>query len=560
MKVIYQLINFIFITSILFFQSAKAQAPDVAFTNHFTGSSNKNLSDIKVDNFGNTYCVGKYKYVSGAPTILGNTTLPVTADNDVYVVKLDSSGACIWVKTFGSNFDDDGVAIEISEAGYIYILGNYEDSITIGNFTMVDSSSQYSLMNTYIAKLDTSGNFIWAKSLRSTLSNSCTLMNTSLFVDQNENIFITGRFAGTLELNDVTIISNGDYDIYMIKMDVNGEILFARSFGNVGYDHGHSIIGDQSGNLYLLGSFEGPNLTLDTITLTSIALNTEFLAKFNSNGECIRISKMGNLTANWFGGWDIDDSSNLFISGDFGNTLTLDTLSITANGLTSDIFIAKFNADLNINWLKSFGGNASDGNFGFCLDHDGNCIVELDLGTSMFINGVYYDTANGSNFLIKLDNQGNPLWVSEGYNGLLRAIDVDMANNIYIAIMIDGIIGNLEIGDTTFIPSNYYNRDVVVAKLGNNIYTQPGTGINKIDGNSEEPFLLLYPNPVLQNEINANFSVKASLKIFNAHGQEVFEQRNIEGQQKLSLNLKSGIYLALIQTKNASYTQKVIVN
>lgn len=248
MKVIYQLINFIFITSIVFFQSAKAQAPDVAFTNHFTGSSNKNLSDIKVDNFGNTYCVGKYKYVSGATTILGNTTLPVTADNDVYVVKLDSSGACIWVKTFGSNFDDDGVAIEISEAGYIYILGNYEDSITIGNFTMVDSSSQYSLMNTYIAKLDTSGNFIWAKSLRSTLSNSCTLMNTSLFVDQNENIFITGRFAGTLTLNDVTIISNGDYDIYMIKMDVNGEILFARSFGNVGYDHGHSIIGDQSGN------------------------------------------------------------------------------------------------------------------------------------------------------------------------------------------------------------------------------------------------------------------------------------------------------------------------
>jgi hypothetical protein len=85
------------------------------------------------------------------------------------------------------------------------------------------------------------------------------------------------------------------------------------------------------------------------------------------------------------------------------------------------------------------------------------------------------------------------------------------------------------------------------------------TALHHINGNSQRPILMLYPNPVLQNEITANFSIKASLKLYNAQGQEVFEQGNIEGQQKLSLNLKSGIYLARIQTIDGNYTQKIIV-
>ena len=59
------------------------------------------------------------------------------------------------------------------------------------------------------------------------MSNDCLLMNTNFYVNEAENLFFTGRFAGTLNLPDTTIVSNGDYDIYFIKMDLNGQILFA---------------------------------------------------------------------------------------------------------------------------------------------------------------------------------------------------------------------------------------------------------------------------------------------------------------------------------------------
>jgi hypothetical protein len=85
------------------------------------------------------------------------------------------------------------------------------------------------------------------------------------------------------------------------------------------------------------------------------------------------------------------------------------------------------------------------------------------------------------------------------------------------------------------------------------------TQIPNLNVNKNAPVLILYPNPVLQNEITANFSVRASLKILNALGQNVFEHDNIEGQQKLYLNLKSGIYFANIQTNQGVFTQKIIV-
>jgi hypothetical protein len=549
------LIKFFFVASIIFFTNVNAQAPDVAFATHFSGSANQFLSDIKIDQFGNTYCIGRYEWLgTGTPTIMGGAALPPSANSyDVFIAKLAPNGNCIWAKTFGSNFDDWGQAIEISDDGNIFILGNFSDSITIGNFTLLDSSSQYTLSNTFVAKLDTSGNFIWAKGIQGNLSNDCLLMNTNFYVNEAENLFFTGRFAGTLNLPDTTIVSNGDYDIYFIKMDLNGQILFARTFGNLGEDYGHSVIEDHAGNLYLMGKFAGPNLSLDSINLTNSANYSAFIAKFNSAGQCIRANKIDDLSANWFGGWGVDAANNLFISGYFNNSLTLDTITVSNSANGSDVFIAKYDPDGNIYWLKTLGGTGVDLNLAFCLDHAGNSLIEIDLGAGMTINNVYYDITNGSHYLVKLDSDGNNLWVSDEYNGRLRALDVDMADNVYMGFMAQGLLGALQIGDTTFVPYGTFNNQVVIAKLGNNFYVGPEEQVHLVTGKVFQE----------SNSNCTNDSTEALLfaRVIKATPGNYYTLTNAQGQYQMPLPLDTTISnysIEAIPVNNLSFQSNVI--
>jgi hypothetical protein len=69
----------------------------------------------------------------------------------------------------------------------------------------------------------------------------------------------------------------------------------------------------------------------------------------------------------------------------------------------------------------------------------------------------------------------------------------------------------------------------------------------------------LYPNPVTEHSLTADFSTKGNLVLFNAQGQQVFEKQNIEGKQVLPVHLKSGFYVAQLKTEKGVSVVKVVV-
>lgn len=146
-------------------------------------------------------------------------------------------------------------AIQVYEKGFVYITGQFNGIVDFDPSTNVYSlDANYG--HIYIAKFDTSGNFIWAKNFGGQGKAS------SLDIDKMENIIIAGVDTLTADFNPnmgtFNLNSNGKNDFFILKLDSNGNFIWAENIGGADEDYCTAITSDTLGNLYCSGSYKGP--------------------------------------------------------------------------------------------------------------------------------------------------------------------------------------------------------------------------------------------------------------------------------------------------------------
>ena len=190
------------------------------------------------------------------------------------------------------------------------------------------------------------GNFLWAKNSGGTGSD----WGNSLATDSEGNVYTTGRFEGTADFDPgagtFNLTSAGFEDIFISKLDSQGNFLWARKFGSSGFDFGTSIATDSEGNVYTTGSFQG---TIDfdpgagTFNLTSIEGNL-FVSKLDSQGNFEWAQNFGGFGFNRGNSLATDSVGNVYTTGSFQGTADFDpgagTFNLTSAG-GEDIFISK---------------------------------------------------------------------------------------------------------------------------------------------------------------------------------------------------------------------------
>ncbi|MDI9341271.1 MAG: SBBP repeat-containing protein [Sediminibacterium sp.] len=323
--------------------------------------------------------------------------------------------------------------------------------------------------------------YIWAKNMGGTSLDN----GLSVAVDASGNVYTTGYFQGTADFDPgpgvVNLTAFGSTDIFVSKLDNNGNLVWAKQLGGSGGDVGRSIKVDGSGNTYITGQFSGTadfDPSTGTVNLTSSGLNDIFVCKLNATGGLVFAKKMGDTGDDQGYSMVLDGGGNIYVTGTFNGTVDFDPNAGVSN-LTSagsyDIFISKLNPSGNFVWAKAMGSSSQD--FGMCiaLDVAGNVYTSgYFQGTADFDPGAAISNLTSVNardiFVSKLDQFGNFVWAKQiggSGNQTANAIAIDALNNIYITGSFE-FTADFDPGTSVYSINSNGADDIFVCKLNQN--------------------------------------------------------------------------------------------
>jgi hypothetical protein len=202
----------------------------------------------------------------------------------------------------------------------------------------------------FVSKLNSSGNFVWAKRL----GGVGTDIGNAVFVDAAGNVHTTGYFRGTADFDPgvgtINLTSAGNQDIFISKLDSSGSFVWAKSLGGGNYDIGNAVFVDAAGNVHTTGYFSGTadfDPGVGTVNLTSAGGDDVFVSKLNSSGSFVWAKSFGSSSTDTANAVFVDASGNVYTTGYFSGTADFDpgvgTSSLTRAG-ESDVFVLKLDS------------------------------------------------------------------------------------------------------------------------------------------------------------------------------------------------------------------------
>lgn len=384
------------------------------------------------------------RYDGPVNVVDGGTSIAVDINGNVYVtgrsgdtpssfecttIKYDAAGNEKWVEKYhraNSSYYDTGWGIALDDFGFVYVTAASTDSITGDDIAVI--------------KYDPLGNFIW--DVRYNGPGDDYDWPFDIEVDAASNVYVTGRSVG----------AGTGFDYVTVKWDSAGIEQWVSRYNGTGNatDEAYSIAVDAQGNVYTTGTSTGAGTGLDFATVKYDSAGNELWAvTFNTSGD---MDEFGTTL-------DIDDNGNVYITGGTWKFM---------QGIPSDYFTIKYDANGDTMWTRRYNGPGNDDDTPEEIVYDGRGNIYIT-GDSWGGSGTRTDYCT-----IKYDTLGNEFWV-ERYDGPVhqndqtRAISVDIRGNVYVTGVSRGSIDD-----------DY--ASVVYDSLGTQItaqrYNGPGTWVD----------------------------------------------------------------------------------
>jgi len=307
----------------------------------------------------------------------------------------------------------------------VYATGHFRGTMDFDMGAGIALLTSDALEDIYVSKSNPWGELIWVKKMGSSGSDQ----GWGVVVDDSENVYITGFFEDTVDFDPGPavhqLISKGGKDLFVCKLDINGNFVWAKSIGGADDDKGAAICVTRS-DIYVSGSFRGTvdfDPSVGTAVLTSNGFDDVFVLKLDKNGTFDWARQIGGLLSEAGTSIIADSMGNTFTAGYFQSKVDFDPSSSTSTELESkvghtDAFVLKLDSLGNFGWAKQFGGGSYTYNYGITLDRWEHIYIagaftdtadfDPNAGTSNRVSAGLFDA-----FVCKLDSNGHYLWAKQ---------------------------------------------------------------------------------------------------------------------------------------------------
>ena len=429
-------------------QSAK---PDWAIS--MAGNSNDACKAIALDNAGNVYATGYFSTTVDFDPGPGVFNLSVVNAEDAFLAKYDPAGKLIWAKTIGDFRYQAGNALTLDASGNIYVTGIFFGTTDFDPGPGVANLISAGNEDIFVSKYDNTGNFMWAKRFGGPTNEFCNTIK----LDVAGNIYINGYFENTADFDPGTgvfnLVSAGASDIFICKLNSDGMLQWARQIGGPSADVAFDIDLDEQQNVYSTG-FYFASVDFDpgssVFNLTTTASGDGYILKLNNGGGFMSAARLGGNSRVRCSSLKLDKTGHVYVAGHFDGEADFDPGSgsflLSSPVDDDDIFIGKYDLNLNLVWAKQVGGPS----FQKVFD------IETDAADNIYTTGHYNGTADFDAgpaekkltalgdpdiFVLKMNAAGEFSWVTQAtgsFYGSGYSLQVDKTNNIYVGGTFEG--------------------------------------------------------------------------------------------------------------------------
>lgn len=320
-------------------------------------------------------------------------------------------------------------------------------------------------------------NWDWANTATGTYRDEAS----SVATDGLGNTYVTGYFlSSTITFESITLTNagpEGSWDLFLVKYDKYGNVLWAKSAGGLGFDVSNSITIDSLGYVYITGYFMSATIGFDSIYLINNGWDDIFLTKYDPDGNAIWAISAGGIRDDIANAVTVDNLNNVYFTGKYGSPIIYfgsDSLINTNYPFPSDdIFFAKYDSNGNLNWIKNIGGSNNDAAMSIATDMNRN----IYLAGTFKSASLYFESDSLTNFnnksdyfLIKYNEMGNIDWSLSGGgsdNDTATSVITDKLGNIYLGGSFKSQIFYFDGGSFLNTNEEPYSTDIFILKINN---------------------------------------------------------------------------------------------
>ncbi|MGB0522471.1 MAG: RHS repeat-associated core domain-containing protein, partial [Flammeovirgaceae bacterium] len=358
-----------------------------------------------------------------------------TVESDA--LRLRAEKKLVWSQQVGGTGGYDFAVSTIDATGNVYVGGNYTQPITLGEGNHQVTLTHSGDVDMFWAKYSPEGALIWAKKATGPQKEYVNDLHT----DANGNLYITGFYGTNVDFDGRAVSSSNGTDMFVAKYDTNGNLVWMKAGTGTSAIQGKGVRADAAGNVFVSGWFYN-DITFDGVNRINASnwQSDVFLAKYDAQGNFLWAQTGGTIGVDYGFRMEVDAQGNAYIVGSYtaGANFSGQTLTTQVAG-KRDAFVAKYDENGNLKWIKTHGSPNDDYLNAIAIDAQGNVYLGAHYANTVTVGNQVLTAPSGTTndlLLIKYDTFGNLIWAQNGNstgNSGVNALTVAPSGELYIA-------------------------------------------------------------------------------------------------------------------------------